>query len=173
MRPLCLSRGEEDESRVNGGQQLPPVAMHTDLHIRGFQGLHVFWFQLIVKAQFAFSFVALAVYFAAFRHISAELLGSIALCLWSESIALILAASRHVFSWAFIWLNRGFWLSLHGVLCSCRLLRMSGKSWLNCRVCSVRSVSTCSCPWGFCFSRFFFAYRLALPTAYDELLYTL
>ena len=60
MRPLCLSRGEEDESRVNGGQQLSPVATRTDSHIRSFQGLHVFWFQVRVEAQFAFSFVALA-----------------------------------------------------------------------------------------------------------------
>ena len=42
MQRLCLSRGEEDESRVNGGQQLFPVAMHTDSHIQGFQGLHMF-----------------------------------------------------------------------------------------------------------------------------------
>ena len=34
-------------------------------HIQGFQGLQVFWFHLHVEAQFAFSFVALAVCFAA------------------------------------------------------------------------------------------------------------
>ena len=38
MCPLCLSRGEEDESQVNGGQQLSSVATCTDLHIRGFSG---------------------------------------------------------------------------------------------------------------------------------------
>ena len=42
MQPLCLSRGVEDESRVNGGQQLSLVATRTDSHILGFQGLHMF-----------------------------------------------------------------------------------------------------------------------------------
>ena len=56
MQPLCLSRGEEDESRVNGDQQLSPVAKRTDSHIQGFSWAScVFVFQRRVEAQFASS----------------------------------------------------------------------------------------------------------------------
>ena len=63
MWPLCLSRSVEDESRVNGGQRLSPVATRIDSHIRGFQGLHMFCLQVRVEVQLAFtcSFVALAI----------------------------------------------------------------------------------------------------------------
>ena len=65
MRPLCLSRGEEDKTRAIGGQRLSLVAMRMCLHKwRVRRGLTCFVFQNHVDLQFAVSLVLVVCFVA-------------------------------------------------------------------------------------------------------------